>query len=101
MEPLKLPHMKEIHIAFEQEEEAVMGLFYTTFQQMVERIQQLEDRLVKNSSKSGKPPSSDGLAKNPKSLRHKSGKKSGGQAGHTGSTLKAVEYPKCIETHTV
>lgn len=57
--------------------------------------------MAKNSSNSGKPPSSDGLANKPKNLRHKSGKKSGGQAGHPGSRLKMVEHPDHIERHTV
>jgi transposase len=101
MEPLKLPTPEEIHQAFEQGEEAVTAMIYTTIGKMAERIQELENRLAKNSGNSGKPPSSDGLAKKPKNLRHKSGKKSGGQAGHPGSTLQAVENPKHIAMHAV
>src|SRR5512137_2884257 len=101
MEPLKLPTPVEIHQAFEQGEEAVTAMIYTTIGKMAERIQELENRLAKNSGNSGKPPSSDGLAKKPKNLRHKSGKKSGGQAGHPGSTLQAVENPKHIAMHAV
>ena len=101
MEPLQLPSEEEIKAAYDQGKESVVALFYGTFQKMAERIQQLEDRVAKDSSNSGKPPSSDGLAKKPKSLRYKSGKKSGGQPGHPGSTLKAVAHPDYIEVHAV
>jgi transposase len=57
------------------------------------RIKELEARLGKNSSNSSKPPSSDGLSKAPKSLRKRSGKKVGGQAGHKGETLRQVTQP--------
>jgi hypothetical protein len=51
MGPLKLPQKEEIHNAFEKGEGAVAGLFYTTFQKMAERIQQLDDRLAKKQRK--------------------------------------------------
>lgn len=60
----------------------------------------LQERLALTSRNSSKPPAQDGYAKpKPKSLRGKSGKKSGGQAGHPGSTLKPVEKPDKIEVH--
>ena len=57
---------------------------------MAAELQSLRDQLSKNSRNSGKPPSSDGYAKpQPKSLRPKGERKSGGQPGHAGHTLEA------------
>jgi hypothetical protein len=64
--------------------------------------QRLKDQLSKNSRNSSKPPSSDGYNKpKPKSLRKKTGRKTGGQKGHPGSTLKSVEHPDKIIEHDV
>lgn len=70
--------------------------------QLMGRIKDLEDKLAKNSSNSGKPPSSDGLKKPPKtgSLRGKSGKKPGGQLGRIGKNLAQVEDPDLIKVHS-
>jgi transposase len=64
-------------------------------------IAELERRLGLNSSNSGKPPSSDGLKKPARvqSLREHSGKKPGGQKGHTGETLRQVIDPNEIVDH--
>lgn len=57
-------------------------------------VAELKRRLGQNSSNSSLPPSSDGPVKPaPKSLRGKSGKKSGGQDGHLGRTLSQVDSP--------
>ena len=62
MKPLRLPSEEEINTAYDKGKEAVVALFYETFVKMAERIQKFEDPIAKNSSNSGKPPSSDGLA---------------------------------------
>lgn len=71
--------------------------------QWMQKAQSLEDRLSLNSANSSKPPSSDGLAKKPvpKSLRPKSGRRPGGQPGHTGATLKRVVHPHQKKVHSL
>jgi transposase len=70
-------------------------------QALLARVAELERRLGLNSSNSGKPPSSDGLKKPPRvsSLREPSGKKTGGQRGHRGETLRRVEKPDAAIDH--
>src|SRR3989304_5411829 len=76
MEPIRLPSDEEISAAYDQGKEAVIKLFHQTLGNLAERFQRLEDQIAKNSSNSGKPPSSDGLKKKTQSLRKPSGKKS-------------------------
>ena len=65
------------------------------------RIGELERRLGLNSTNSGKPPSSDGPRKPPRttSLRETSARKPGGQPGHPGKTLRQTENPDAIIDH--
>ena len=69
---------------------------------LLARVGELERQLGLNSGNSGKPPSSDGLKKQPVrvvSLRERTGKKTGGQSGHPGKTLSRVETPDAIVDH--
>jgi transposase len=77
--------------------EEIAKLFYEQLAKLEAKIKELEARLDKDSHNSSKPPSSDGYSKPaPKSLREKSGKKSGGQPGHPGKTLHFCESPDSI-----
>jgi transposase len=61
---------------------------------------ELRSRLNLNSKNSHKPPSSDGLSKKP-GLPKGPSKKSGGQFGHKGKTLKMVDKPDEVVVHHV
>jgi transposase len=106
MEPLHLPTEEEIRTAVQQGEDAVVQLVSGLIQVIIvlaARVQALEDQLAKNSSNSGKPPSSDGLKKptRRRSLRKSSGKKSGAQPGHPGHRLEMAAKPDRIESYPV
>ena len=104
--------LEEFHSLYDQGPDAVyafvIALQTTTgaqqeqIAQLTARVKQLEDRLGKDSHNSSKPPSSDGLSKkpNPKSLRGKSGRRSGGQPGHPGRTLEFAERPDQTVVHS-
>jgi transposase len=63
-------------------------------------VAELRSRLKENSKNSHKPPSSDGLSKKP-GLPKGPPKKSGGQFGHKGKTLKMVDTPDAVVLHHV
>ena len=105
MSERQLPKPEEVRAAYHEGEEAVVKLFMglvAAYHGLEARVQELEARLNKDSHNSSKPPTSDGLKKGRKhGLRHKSGKKSGGQEGHEGHRLEAVANPKHIVVHGV
>jgi len=108
-----MPTDEEIHTAFEQGEAAVMAVFHAVAtqvaalaQQLAKQgavLQELQARLAKSSHNSSKPPSSDGYGKVKRtaSLRKAGDKPNGGQPGHEGRTLMAVEHPERTVTHEV
>jgi len=68
---------------------------------LTQQVKDLQDRLAKDSHNSSLPPSSDRFVRQPKSLRNKSEKKTGGQEGHQGTTLRFAEVPDEVIEHRV
>src|SRR5947209_5575740 len=66
---------------------------------LTEQVKVLQERQAKDSHNSHLPPSSDRFVRQPKSLRKKSGKKAGGQAGHPGKTLMFSLAPDEVIVH--
>ena len=69
-----------------------------------QRIAALERQVALSSKTSSRPPSSDGLKKPPaekrtQSSRDKSDRKTGGQSGHKGKTLRQSATPDHIIHH--
>jgi transposase len=64
-----------------------------------DRLDKFEAMLLKNSSNSSKPPSSDGFKRKPKSRRVNGKASPGGQKGHPGATLKRVAVADEVQVH--
>jgi transposase len=91
--------LPELSLLSHEQKDALIRMLFEKVRELTARVEELEARLSKDSHNSGKPPSSDGLAKKTRSLRESSGKKAGGQAGHRGKTLERVKHPDLIVTH--
>jgi transposase len=105
MTTIQLPNREAMRTAYLDGEEAVLKIFdqlVTVIQTLESKFQALEDQRNKDSHNSSKPPSSDGYKKpSPHSLRHRSGKKAGGQDGHKGVRLEPVNQPDHTVVHRV
>jgi transposase len=106
----QLPRIEREQIlnAYKAGPEAVVSLFeylQDTLLAVIEeheaRIEELEERINKDSPNSNKPPSSDGPKQKFAKKREPSDKKPGGQEGHEGTTLRMVKYPTHVEVHEV
>jgi len=98
------PTREQLIALAKRDPEAIADLVLSLWSR-VEALEAKVAQLQANSRTSSKPPSSDkGNFANPpkskpKSLRTKSGKKSGGQPGHPGNTLQQSATPDHIEEH--
>lgn len=95
---------EEIEAIYHTGLEAVIALIEPLAQQnaaLLRRVEELEARLNKDSHNSHKPPSSDGYSKpaRTQSQRKKTGRRSGGQRGHVGTTLEMVAHPDQVIEH--
>ena len=89
---------EDIEKIYDQGKDAVVEcimLLLEKIETLTQRVNELEQKLNKDSHNSSKPPSSDGLnkRKRTRSQRKRSGKKPGGQVGHKGSTLEMTDNP--------
>jgi transposase len=92
--------LKEAIKAIESQNEQTKSL-EEVIDSLQARIKVLEGQQAKDSHNSSLPPSSDRFVRPVKSLRHKSGKKPGGQKGHCGHSLRHVETPDEVLIHPV
>jgi transposase len=101
--PLKLFTREELLPLARSQPEALVEIILALQEQLVRleaRVRELEAQVARNSSNSGRPPASDGLAKPaPKTLREPGGRKPGGQPGHPGRTLQRVKTPDHMAVH--
>jgi len=74
-----------------KEEEGLSPAFHATMEMLLMLVALLLNRVTLNSKNSSKPPSSD--PNRVKSRRKPSGKRSGGQPGHVGTTLEKIDDP--------
>ena len=91
-----------VRVYIEWQDRRIAELVYRNAE-LEERVAKLEAQLAKNSTNSHKPPSSDGPGHAPRtqSERKPSGKKPGGQRGHSGSTLRKSLNPDHRTRHPV
>jgi transposase len=80
--------------------ELVLMLF-DRIEQLTARVNELEGQLNKNSKNSHKPPSSDGLKRQPAQPRQAGQRLKGGQPGHKGHHLEMHPEPNHVEYYGV
>jgi transposase len=88
------------HIAHLLAQVAQVGELQARVAELQAQVADLAARMGQNSKNSGKPPSSDGLAKPaPRSLRAKTGRKPGRPKGQPGTTMQLTDHPEHVLRH--
>ena len=102
---MDLEKMMEVMIAEIHELNKTIAAKDAQIAALTEQVEKLTAQIEelthkKNSNNSSKPPSEERLEKPaPKSLRGKSAKKQGGQAGHKGTGMRIDREPDQIKEH--
>lgn len=85
-----------------QSQAVTIAKLHKTVADLTSRLEKYE-KPPKNSDNSSTPPSKepmkDEILRRTRSLREKTGRKPGGQAGHEGATLKKTTAPDVVEEH--
>ena len=97
----KISEGKEIVERYKHETpQPVLDVCYSMFEineMLVDKLEELDNKISKNSSNSSLPPSRD--PNRNRGNKNKTGKKNGGQTGHKGSTLARVANPDAVIKH--
>lgn len=92
-------HIESLDIEL-NETKAELSKVKAELNEVKEEVKTLKALLNQNSQNSNKPPSTDTISKKKsKSDQKKSGRRPGGQKGHSGSTLKTFDSPHEIVNH--
>src|SRR5437588_9953482 len=83
------------------QQDLLMQQMHEQIAALTQQVKDLQAGLAKDSHNSSLPPSSDRFVRQPKSLRTKSEKKTGGQEGHPGTTLQFSKAPDEVIEHRV
>ncbi|MEI7995197.1 MAG: DUF6444 domain-containing protein [Methylococcaceae bacterium] len=100
MKTLSRPSQAELDAMSHAEKDALIAKLFDWLEQLEARLEQLENKTVKNSRNSSKPPSTDGLRKGAAEPRQRGERSNGGQKGHTGTTRLMIDNPDVIEELT-
>ena len=92
--------IQQLEAALEQQG-VLIEQMHSQIESLTQQVQALQERQAKDSHNSSLPPSSDRFTRQRKSLRKTSEKKTGGQAGHRGTSLAWSSPPDQVIEQSV